>query len=254
MKRIPLSQLSLLTHSNSIQNQSFNNKLVPAPNSDHFSDTTQSKNEPIISFENLTSFDDLQPSKQGGLFERIDRDMESPLSSPNKTSSSKSSIIKKSIKKEKNFETSTKNSKRLKTWLKLRQRKINQTQGLSRQPSFNITYKNTPKKLLSQIMDQEEINQEFKDVEEFLSLQGQRLLVVKENSACTSISNQSVNEDDLLANSPRVESAEDKNIYLLNSIPDNVKKVKISGISVFFGDDDHTYAFPSDKKTVKYLV
>ena len=256
MKRLPLSQLNIITHSNSaIQTPSFNNKTEVASLSCLISDNTQFKNENTIGFETSSSFQDLQPCTQGSLFERIDRDMESPLSSPKKSSSTKSSIIKKSIKKEKFSETSTKASKRLKAWLKLRQKKTSQAQGnvLSRQSSLNMTYKFTPKKLLSQIMSQEEGEQEFQRFDELEPLPRQSLLVEKENSSCTVTSHISSNQENSINNS-RVDNSVDKNIYCLNEMPDTVKKVKISGISVFFGDDCYAYAFPSDKKTVKYVV
>jgi len=51
-----------------------------------------------------------------------------------------------------------------------------------------------------------------------------------------------------------IEKPYDKKVYCLNHMPRNVKKLQISGINVFLGNDGHSYSFPSNRKTIKFVV
>jgi len=228
MQRIPLAQLSVLNHVNPLfQNLPLSHKLASTSHNNTCSDLNLSKTD-LESSNNTTSFHDLQ-AVSGTIFDRIELDMDSPIQSPQ---SKTSSIQKKSIKKDKTV-------KKYKAWMKLRERKATKGAktgtGITRESSENMIYDVTPKKFLSELLcDEEEEN--VKSVEE---KEGMEEKEVKKS---------------LTTGCSKKNSMIDKNIYCLNWIPKNVTKLQVSGISVFFEDEEDSYAFPASMRTVKFVV
>ena len=122
--------------------------------------------------------------------------------------------------------------------MRLRQKRP--TKGSKVAQASNIAYNFTPKKFLSELMNQTEIVQEVGSEE--------KPCEVKENTTSTST------KANLSTGCSKI-NAVDKNVYCLNLIPKNVNKLEISGISVFFEEEEEdSYAFPSNIKTVKFVV
>ena len=95
MQRVPLAQLSVLNHVNPLfKCLPFSHKLASVSRSNTCSENTLSKTENTRGIEDTLDFQDLQPVTTGNVFDRIERDMDSPVKSH-------SSVQKKSIKKEK---------------------------------------------------------------------------------------------------------------------------------------------------------
>jgi len=226
MQRVPLAPLSVLNHVNPLfQNLPLSHKLSSTSRGNTCSDLNLSKTD-LESSDNTTSFHDRQ-AVSGSVFDRIELDMDSPIQSPR---SKTSSIQKKSIKKDKTV-------KKYKTWMKLRERKATKGSktgtGITRESSENMTYDVTPRKFLSELLcEEEEVNEKIVEEKE-----------VKKSSS-----------KNLATGCSKANSMIDKNIYCLNWIPKNVTKLQVSGISVFFEDEEDSYAFPASMRTVKFVV
>lgn len=229
MKRLPLTPLNILNHAKlTFESLPLQNKLSKNPNTTSEKNLlvkTENSHEADI-FDNSISFHNLQPAA-GEESSRTNGDFlnDSPRT---QSSSTKSSLQKKSIKK-----PHTESEKKLKA--RFRQREKRPTKGakaaeISRQSSsspLHLPYNFTPKKFLSQLMSQEEETPEIKE------------------SVFASTSTR--NETDS-------KKTGDKNIFCLNLMP-NDAKMEISGISVFIGDEyDEVFNFSTETKTIKYIV
>jgi len=249
MKRLPLAPITVLNQANPIlSNISVTHK--PSRNSNTSSDANLMKTENIEEgdfFDNTIGFENLQPVEEGNVFERMERDMDSGNNTPKKSSSTKSSLLKKSIKKDR----STESGKKLKAWFRLRDKRAtkgakaaeNSRRSLS--SPLNITYNFTPKKLVSQLMSQED---KIKCDETLETSEKENFLA--STSTRDGFSSSQGTESKIMAIGKPV----DKNVYCLNLIPKEVKKMEISGINVFIGDDYQAYNFSTETKTVKYIV
>jgi len=240
MKRLPLAPISVLNQANPLLSHlSIPHK--PSRNLNSPSSGVKTENiEEANFYDNTICFQDLEPVVEGNVFERIEHDMDSGNNTPLRSSSTKSSLVKKSIKKDRGSES----GKKLKACFRLRDKRAtkgakaaeNSRRSLS--SPLNITYDFTPKKLVSQLMSQED-----------LAIKCEETLEI--NLASTSTT-------DSFSLSQETESkamkAIDKNVYCLNLIPKEVKKLEISGINVFIGDEYQAYNFSTETKTVKYVV
>jgi len=243
MKRLPLAPISVLNQANPIlSNLSIPHK--PSRNSHSPSSGVKTENIDEANFyDNTISFHDLEPVDERNVFERMEHDMDSGNNTPQRSSSTKSSLLKKSIKKDRSSES----RKKLKACFRLRDRRAtkgakaaeNSRRSLS--SPLNITYDFTPKKLVSQLMSQED-----------MAIKCEETLEINENFLA------STSTKDRFSLSQETESkamkALDKNVYCLNLIPREVKKLEISGINVFIGDEYQAYNFSTETKTVKYVV
>ena len=259
MKRMPLNPLNLV-----LQPNSFNNKAMSVSGLFSYPENLLAKREHNFgteSSENSNSFLQVEKTIENHL-EDTASDLSSPVHSPNRSSSTKpenSSILKKSIKKE--SEKVVNSFKKSKAWLKLRQRNNTQASKTTEttnanQASLNITYKFTPKKLLSQLMTQEEQEKEVSIQHQTESSFKSTTSLEKKDTMTSTSSNESILQKRLAQARMKTMAAVkpfDKNIYCLNDMP-SIGNVQISGIKVCLGNDGHSYSFPSDRKTVKFVV
>ncbi len=225
MQRLPLTPLNILNHTNpTFESLPLQHKLSKKPNSsfekNRLAKTENSREADL--FDNSISFHDLQPAAE----EESSRKEDNFLDCRTQSSSTKSSLQKKTIKK-----THTESEKKLKA--RFRQREMRATKGakaaeISRSSPLHITYNFTPKKFLSQLMSQEE--EEIPEMNESIF-------------ASTSTRNETDSK-----------KAVEKNVYCVNLLP-NDAKMAISGINVFIGDEyDEALNFPTETKTIKYVV
>jgi len=244
MKRVPLGELKYLSDLNPLLNNSLKSNLLPSDPSlpDNKLISCQEKHIDIVK-----SFSPKQSSSH-----LTQEDVKTPPKYKDEENSSSPSI-KKSITKsassgDKANSKQRRSLKKQPSWFKMRnRRRVGPQIQKSTDTNINIKYAITPKKLLSQLIQEPQPdtkNSIEPEEEEGRTQEGEGSTEIK------FLNKNSLNN----ADAQMMQVPIQRSVICLNSLNTGVKSISISGFNINFGGSMNSFTFPSTQKTVKFIV